>query len=65
MNNNLLGIKNIIIGIRVDSWVFVSEKNMKQICIITIILSTNKLWNWKKVVSLQRNSRFGNGCFEN
>ena len=41
-------------GIRVDSCVFVSEKNMKQICIITIILSTNKLWNWKKVVSLQR-----------
>ncbi len=31
MNNNLLGIKNIIMGIRVDSWVFVSEKNMKQI----------------------------------
>ena len=28
MNNNLLGIKNIIMGIRVDSWVFVSEKNM-------------------------------------
>jgi hypothetical protein len=26
MNNNLLGIKNIIMGIRVDSCVFVSEK---------------------------------------
>ena len=25
MNNNLLGIKNIIIGIRVDSCVFVSK----------------------------------------